>query len=122
MMQYAARNAILPSFTAFAMALGFVVSGSLLTEIVFSYPGIGYYLYQAVVSLDYPLMQAIFLFITLAVLWLIFSRTWLIRFSTRGCGAGGPKWTGHGCYATASRSLGLLFWQCSPLSPCSRPG
>ncbi len=68
MLQYAARNAILPSFTAFAMALGFVVSGSLLTEIVFSYPGIGYYLYQAVVSLDYPLMQAIFLFITLAVL------------------------------------------------------
>ena len=68
MVQYAARNAILPSFTAFAMALGFVVSGSLLTEIVFSYPGIGFSLYQAVVSLDYPLMQAIFLFITLAVL------------------------------------------------------
>lgn len=68
MLRYAARNAILPSFTAFAMALGFVVSGSLLTEIVFSYPGIGFSLYQAVVSLDYPLMQAIFLFITLAVL------------------------------------------------------
>ena len=68
MFRYAARNAILPSFTAFAMALGFVISGSLLTEIVFSYPGIGFSLYQAVVSLDYPLMQAIFLFITLAVL------------------------------------------------------
>ena len=68
MFRYAARNAILPSFTAFAMALGFVISGSLLTEIVFSYPGIGFSLYQAVVSLDYPLMQAVFLFITLAVL------------------------------------------------------
>jgi peptide/nickel transport system permease protein len=68
MLRYAARNAVLPSFTAFAMALGFVVSGSLLTEIVFSYPGLGFSLYQAVVSLDYPLMQAIFLFITLAVL------------------------------------------------------
>lgn len=68
MFRYAARNAILPSFTAFAMALGFVISGSLLTEIVFSYPGLGFALLQAVTSLDYPLMQAIFLFITLAVL------------------------------------------------------
>ncbi len=65
---YAARNAILPSFTGFAMALGFVVSGAILIERVFSYPGVGYMLYQAVISLDYPLMQASFLFITLAVL------------------------------------------------------
>lgn len=68
MLRYAARNAILPSFTGFSMALGFVVGGSLLTEVVFSYPGIGYILYQAVTSLDYPLMQAVFLFISLAVL------------------------------------------------------
>ncbi|RKX55934.1 MAG: ABC transporter permease [Thermotoga sp.] len=66
--KYAARNAILPSFTGFAMALGFVISGALLTEIVFSYPGIGYILYQSVLNLDYPLMQAIFLFIMIAVL------------------------------------------------------
>jgi len=65
---YAARNAILPSFTGFAMALGFVISGALLTEIVFSYPGVGFFLYQAVTSLDYPLMQSIFLFIALSVL------------------------------------------------------
>ena len=65
---YAARNAVLPSFTAFAMSLGFIISGSLLTEIVFSYPGIGFMLYQSVLNLDYPLMQAIFLFITIAVL------------------------------------------------------
>ena len=65
---YAARNAILPSFTGFAMALGFVVGGAILTEMVFSYPGVGYTLLQAVISLDYPLMQACFLFITLAVL------------------------------------------------------
>lgn len=68
MFRYAARNAILPSFTGFSMALGFVIGGSLLTEVVFSYPGVGYILYQAVTSLDYPLMQAIFLFISLAVL------------------------------------------------------
>jgi peptide/nickel transport system permease protein len=62
------RNALLPSFTSFGMALGFVVGGSILVEIVFSYPGLGFYLYQSVVGLDYPLMQAIFFFIALTVL------------------------------------------------------
>jgi peptide/nickel transport system permease protein len=68
MFQYAARNALLPNVTGFGMALGFVLSGSLLTEIVFSYPGQGYLLIQAVRTLDYPLMQGLFLTITLAVL------------------------------------------------------
>lgn len=67
-MRYAARNALLPSVTGFGMALGFVLGGSLLTEIVFSYPGQGYLLVQAVRGQDYPLMQGIFLVITLAVL------------------------------------------------------
>jgi len=66
--RYAARNAILPNFTSFAMALGFVVAGAIFIEYVFDYPGIGYLLYQAVVSLDYPLMQGIFLVIVLGVL------------------------------------------------------
>ncbi len=65
---YAARNAVLPSIASFALSLGFVVSGALLTEVVFDYPGIGYQLYQAVRNLDYPLMQGIFLMITLCVL------------------------------------------------------
>jgi peptide/nickel transport system permease protein len=72
--RYAARNALLPSITGFGMALGFVLGGSLLTEIVFSYPGQGYLLVQAVRNQDYPLMQGIFLVITLAVLganWLV---------------------------------------------------
>ncbi len=68
MLSYAARNALLPNIAGFAMSLGFVVSGALLVEIVFSYPGIGYALYQAVTNEDYPLMQGIFLVITLAVL------------------------------------------------------
>lgn len=68
MIGYAARNAILPSFTGFAISLGFVVSGSLLTEVVFSYPGIGFELLQAVQNEDYPLMQGIFLVITMSVL------------------------------------------------------
>lgn len=68
MLVYAARNAILPSLTGFAMSLGFVVGGALLTEIVFSYPGIGFVLLNAVNSRDYPLMQGIFLMITMTVL------------------------------------------------------
>lgn len=65
---YAARNAILPSLTGFAMNLGFILGGSLLVEIVFSYPGTGFLLLSAVNTRDYPLMQGIFLMITLAVL------------------------------------------------------
>jgi peptide/nickel transport system permease protein len=68
MLMYAARNAILPNITGFALSLGFVVGGALLTEIIFSYPGIGFALLQAVQSEDFPLMQGIFLVITLAVL------------------------------------------------------
>jgi peptide/nickel transport system permease protein len=74
MFHYAARNALLPNVTGFGMALGFVLSGSLLTEIVFSYPGQGYLLIQAVRNQDYPLMQGIFLTITLAVL----AANWLV--------------------------------------------
>ena len=64
MLSYATRNAILPSLTAFPMALSFVIAGALFTEIVFSYPGMGYTLLRAVNARDYPLMQAIFLMIT----------------------------------------------------------
>lgn len=68
MVMYAARNAILPNFASFAVALGLVVSGSILVELVFSYPGIGYVLLGAVNNEDYPLLEAIFLIITLVVL------------------------------------------------------
>jgi peptide/nickel transport system permease protein len=65
---YAARNALLPQLQGFGLAIGFVVSGALVMEIVFSYQGVGYNLLQAVTGHDYPMMQAIFLFITFAVL------------------------------------------------------
>ncbi|WAC50862.1 ABC transporter permease [Frigoribacterium sp. SL97] len=65
---YAARNAVLPQFAGFAISLGFVVSGSIVTEQVFSYPGIGNALFTATQNNDYALMQGIFLVITLAVL------------------------------------------------------
>jgi peptide/nickel transport system permease protein len=65
---YAARNALLPQLQGFGLALGFVVSGAIIMEIVFSYPGIGLLLLNAVTSDDFPLMQAIFLVITFTVL------------------------------------------------------
>jgi peptide/nickel transport system permease protein len=65
---YAARNAILPSVSGFSLAVGFVVSGALLTEIVFSYPGLGFILLSAVQDADYALLQGVFLVITMAVL------------------------------------------------------
>jgi len=68
MWAYAARNALLPNVTGLGMALGFVVSGALLTEIIFSYPGVGYLMIQAIRAQDYPLMQGLFLIITFAVL------------------------------------------------------
>jgi peptide/nickel transport system permease protein len=71
-MLYAARNALLPNVTAFGLQLGAVVSGSVLVEGVFSYPGIGGLLFTAVTNHDFPLMQALFLVITLSMLVAIF--------------------------------------------------
>ena len=68
MLTYAARNAILPSLTAFGMSFVFVINGLLLTEIVFSYPGMGYTLLRAVNNRDYPVMQGIFLMLTTVML------------------------------------------------------
>lgn len=68
MVRYAARNAILPSITSFALSLGAVVGGSILTEVIFNYPGIGYTLFLAVQAQDFPLMQGLFLIISLTVI------------------------------------------------------
>jgi peptide/nickel transport system permease protein len=67
-LRYAARNALLPNLTTFGLSLGTVVGGSLLVETVFGYPGMGYLLWSAVSNQDYPLMQALFLMITVSVL------------------------------------------------------
>ena len=66
MFAYAARNAILPSVTGFAIAIGSVVGGQLLVEIVFSYPGIGFALYQGILSQDYALADGILLLVIVA--------------------------------------------------------
>lgn len=65
---YAARNAVLPQLSSFALSLGFIVGGTLVMELVFSYPGVGKLLLDATNAKDYPLMQGLFLIITLTVL------------------------------------------------------
>jgi peptide/nickel transport system permease protein len=66
--RYAFRNAVLPQITGLALALGVIVAGALVTEIVFSYPGIGKLLLAAVQNKDYFLLQGIFLFVIIGVL------------------------------------------------------
>jgi peptide/nickel transport system permease protein len=68
MYDYAARNAILPNLTGFAMQLGYVLGGAIVIEYLFSYPGLGYLFYTATTDHDLPLMQGLFLFYTVAVL------------------------------------------------------
>ena len=66
--KYAFRNAMLPQITGLALSLGVVVAGALVTEVVFSYPGIGYLLLAAIQNQDYFLIQGCFLFIIIGVL------------------------------------------------------
>jgi peptide/nickel transport system permease protein len=68
MFMYAARNALLPQVTSFAISIAYVVTGLVLIEDVFSYPGVGYTLVNAVNAKDYSLMQALLLLISIAVL------------------------------------------------------
>lgn len=64
---YAVRNAIPPQLAHLAIALGYVVSGAILVEIVFSYPGLGYQLYMSIVNSDYTVIQGITLVLAISV-------------------------------------------------------
>ncbi|HNT23539.1 MAG TPA: ABC transporter permease [Anaerolineales bacterium] len=66
--KYAFQNGILPQITGLALQLGVIVAGALVTEVVFSYPGIGYLLLAAIQNQDYFLIQGCFLFIIIGVL------------------------------------------------------
>ena len=61
------RNAVIPVMTVFAISLGFVLSGAVITETVFGWPGLGYWTYMAILTQDFPLEQAIFFIISLMV-------------------------------------------------------
>ncbi|WP_330475551.1 ABC transporter permease [Terrabacter sp. C0L_2] len=67
-LRYAARNALLPSVTGFALALGGVLGGAILVETVFDYPGLGRLMGEAVQNKDYPLLQTLMLLTTAGVL------------------------------------------------------
>lgn len=64
---YALRNAALPTITQIALSLGTIVGGSILVEVIFSWPGVGRALYDAVLQRDYPMLQGGFLAITVTV-------------------------------------------------------
>ncbi|MGC9348044.1 MAG: ABC transporter permease [Anaerolineae bacterium] len=66
-LRYAMRNAMLPQFTGLAISMGFIVSGSSIVELMFTYPGVGYKLYQSIVNADYTVMQGITFFIVVSV-------------------------------------------------------
>lgn len=64
---YAFRNALLPQATGLAISLGHIVGGALITEVIFAYPGIGWLIYNAIKSLDFPVIQGGVLLIIFAV-------------------------------------------------------
>ena len=64
---YAFRNALLPQATGLALSFGHVVSGALITEVIFSYPGLGYLIYNSIRQVDYPIIQGTVLLIVISV-------------------------------------------------------
>jgi ABC-type dipeptide/oligopeptide/nickel transport system permease component len=65
--KHALRNAMLPIITLVALSLGYIVAGAILVETVFSWPGIGRAVYEAVLERDYPMLQGAFLVLTVSV-------------------------------------------------------
>lgn len=65
---HAVKNALLPVVTVMAISIGWMLGGTIMVEMVFSYDGLGKLTWDAVVNLDYPLLQAIFLLMAIAVL------------------------------------------------------
>ncbi len=68
MRRHALKNALLPISTMIALIAGFMITGTILVETVFAYPGVGRLLYEAVLVRDYPLLQGAFMIITLLII------------------------------------------------------
>jgi peptide/nickel transport system permease protein len=66
--RYAYRNASLPQLSGLALALGVIIGGNIVTEVAFSYPGLGHLIFEAITNEDYFLLQGIFIFIVVGVL------------------------------------------------------
>lgn len=65
--KYVFRNSLLPQITGLALSLGGALGGALITEIIFNYPGTGFLLFRALTSLDYPLIQGIFVILIASI-------------------------------------------------------
>ena len=134
------RNALLPIVTLVALSLGFIIGGSITIEYVFSYPGIGLEVVEAIDQRDYPILQGAFLLLTLAVIeptsWQIFSiqaRPEGVRMSASiqgGCCGhrgrrrrrrGGQDRSGTSPCASRPPSPGSPSSRSSSSSRCSRP-
>ena len=66
-LRYAIRNAMLPQITGLAIQMAFIVSGSVLVEVIFAYPGVGFLLFEAISANDFLLMQGILMFVIVAI-------------------------------------------------------
>ena len=66
-LRYVARNAILPMYTGMMISIGTMFGGSVILEMIFAYPGVGYYVFKSISARDYPLMMGGFILITVAV-------------------------------------------------------
>jgi len=64
---YALRNALLPQVTGLAISLAGIMSGAILVEVVFGYPGIGFLLFRAISGNDYFVIQGVVFFVILSV-------------------------------------------------------
>jgi ABC-type dipeptide/oligopeptide/nickel transport system permease component len=73
MWRHAVRNALLPLVTLIALDFGFIVGGAVLIEVIFSWPGIGLAMYDAILQRDYPMLQGGFLILTVSVILLNFA-------------------------------------------------
>jgi len=73
-------NAMLPVVTLIAINLGFIVGGAIQIETVFSWPGLGRLMYTALTNRDYPVLQGLFLFVTIAVIGANFLADLLYRY------------------------------------------
>jgi peptide/nickel transport system permease protein len=66
--KHAFRNASLPVITNAALSFGFILSGAIITETIFNWPGLGLWLYNAIFYKDFPVMEALFYVIALSVI------------------------------------------------------
>ncbi len=88
---YVMRNALIPVFTVFMLDLGYILSGSVVVETVFSYPGLGSLMFQAVSGRDYPLMQYSFLVVSIMVIVMSFLADMLYKKIDPGLGVRNEK-------------------------------